>query len=89
MYLCDIEPQMNHIKGGGSNDFLPQMFCLQSNHGANLYLRWNWITGAFQQLILPTTGKMSTHSNFKAIICTQNRCDRAIKVSFRLYCLFI
>lgn len=33
---------------------------------------------AFQKLILPTTGKMSTRSNFKAIICTQNRCDTTI-----------
>lgn len=53
MYLCDIEPQMNHIKGGGSEDDLPQMFCPQSNHGANLYLRWNWITGAFSTFYLP------------------------------------
>lgn len=50
-----------------------------------VYLRWIRITGAFQQLILPTTGKMSTHSDFKAIIRTQNRCDTALKVSFSFF----
>lgn len=51
--------------------------------GQTCLLRWIRITAAFQQFVLPTTWKMSTHSNFKAIIHPQNRCDTALDV-----CLF-
>lgn len=54
--------------------YLKRSACSQTA-GGNLFT-WDWIgiNGAFQQLSLPTTWKMSTRSNFKAIIHTQNRC---------------
>lgn len=33
---------------------------------ANCDLQWHSIGNAFQQLILPTTGKMSTHFQFQS-----------------------